>query len=311
MEQVCAAVMEHCLEEDQRDFNQLVFYGLQSKVQDIIASAKRYPVFCDRQLVVVKEAQNLDNLDSLGDYVANPLESTVLVICVMGKNADKRRALYKNAVKSGAVIVESPLVKDYELPQWIIDWFSARGIRISSDAAQLFAYSTGSDLRKIVSNAEKIMKSLPEGCTVVGPGDVEANVGVSREFSVFELNSALSVRDASKALKIAAYLGDTAKFAMPMATSLIFMQFSRILKFRLFCDSNPGAAPAAKAAAAGVPPFAIREYEAAARKWSTASLRRVISLLVEYDYKGKGGDVSQETGDSSLLSELTAKILSL
>ncbi|MCQ2183952.1 MAG: DNA polymerase III subunit delta [Bacteroidales bacterium] len=311
VEKVCAAIMDNALEEDQRDFNQMVFYGLQSKVEDIIASAKRYPVFCDRQLVVVKEAQNLDRLDDLGEYVANPLDSTVLVICVMGKSADKRRALYKNAVKCGAVVLESPLLKDYQLPQWIMEHFSGLGLKITPDAAQLFAYSTGADLRKIASHAEKIAKGLPEGRKVVETSDVEANVGVSREFSVFELNSALSYRDRAKALDIAAHLGGAAKFALPAVTSMLFMHFNRILKLSALMKARPSASASEKASVAGVPPFALREYDAAAGNYSFDSLKRIISVLVEYDYKSKGGDVSSDLEDSELLKELVVKILSV
>ena len=241
-ELVAGAIIDNCLQDWEKDFNETICYGADVDADTVITAARRFPMMADRQLVVVKEAQQMKGLEELSLYCQNPLESTVLVILMHGASADKRKALYKSVLKTG-VIVESLPLRDYELPQWIQAYYEGRGLRIHPEAALLLAESAGTDLGKIAVETEKLLKNLPEGVQEISVADVEKNVGVSRQYSVFELTKCLSFRDGAKALKIAAHMGEAPKFALPMAVAPLYNHFYRILKYHALLEKaarSPG-----------------------------------------------------------------------
>ena len=305
---VCQAIVDNCLDESERDFNQTICYGADVSADDVISAARRYPMMADRQLVVVKEAQMMKDLEQFALYCANPLDSTVFVVLMHGASADKRKAFYKNAQKVG-VVVDSPLVRDYEIANWIISYYQGRGLRIDPAAAQLLGEYAGVNLGTIAVETDKLVKALPEGTVDITSEHIEKNVGISRQYSIFELTKELSMRNAPKAVKIATRLGEASKFAMPMAVSALFTHFYRILKYEalLMQDRNP--APDAKARVLGVNPYFFREYDTAVRNYPIQKCTAIISLLEEFDFKGKGGDVSSDTDPGTLLVELVTKIL--
>ena len=307
VDMVCDAILEHCLDESERDFNQTVCYGADVTADAVISAARRYPMFAERQLVVVKEAQMMKSLEELAIYCQKPLESTVLVIAMHGASADKRKSLYKTVSKMG-VIVESPVLRDYEMARWISMFYQTKGLNIAPDAAALLGEHAGTDLNKIAIETEKMLKNLPEGTTQVTAVDIEKNVGISRQFSIFELTKELSMKNAEKALRIAAYLGSSAKFAMPAAVSALYTHFYRILKYGALLMRNPRPANDQKAKVLGVNPYFFAEYDTAVRNYPVKKCMAVIALLKEYDYQGKGGDVGEAT-PSELMVELTARIL--
>ena len=309
VDMVCDAVLEHCLDESERDFNQTVCYGADVDADAVITTARRYPMFADRQLVVVKEAQMMKNLEDLAIYCQKPLESTVLVIAMHSASADKRKSLYKTVSKTG-VVVESQALRDYEVPRWIPMYYRSKGLEITPDAAALLAEHAGTDLNKIAIETVKMMKNLPEGSTKVTVADIEKNVGISRQFSIFELTKELSMKNSAKALRIAAYIGSSAKFAMPMAVSALYTHFYRILKYSALLMQNPHPGNDQKAKVLGVNPYFFSEYDTAVRNYPVKKCMAVISLLKEYDYKGKGGDVGEAT-PAELMVEMTAKILNI
>lgn len=309
VDMVCDEILEHCLDESERDFNQTVCYGADVNADAVITAARRYPMFSERQLVVVKEAQMMKTLEDLAIYCQKPLESTVLVIAMHGASADKRKSLYKTVSKMG-VVVDSPLLRDYEMPKWITMFYQTRGLRIAPDAAALLAEHAGTDLNKIAVETDKMLKNLPEGTTEVSAVDIERNVGISRQFSIFELTRELSMKNAAKALRIASYIGSAAKFAMPMAVSALYTHFSRILKYGALLMSDPRPANDRKAKVLGVSPYFFSEYDTAVRNYPVKKCMAVIALLKEYDYKGKGGDVG-DVSPAQLMVELTAKILNI
>lgn len=309
VDMVCDAVLEHCLDESEKDFNQTVCYGADVDADAVVTAARRYPMFAERQLVVVKEAQMMKSLEELAVYCQNPLESTVLVISMHGASADKRKSLYKTVSKMG-VVVESQALRDYEMPKWISMFYRTKGLNISPDAAALLAEHAGTDLNKIAIETEKMLKNLPEGVAEVSAADIEKNVGISRQFSIFELTKELSYRNSAKALRIAAYLGSSAKFAMPMAVSALFTHFNRILKYSALLMKTSRPMNDQKAKVLGVNPYFFAEYDVAVRNYPLNKCMAVISLLKEYDYKGKGGDVGEAT-PAELMVELTAKILNI
>lgn len=306
-DRACEAILAHALEDSERDFNQTVFYGLDTDAATVASEARSYPMMADRRLVVVKEAQSMKSLEDLATYCGEPMDSTVLVLLLHGARADKRKALYKNVMKNG-VVMDSTALRDYEIDRWIAMYYREKGLSIAPDAAQLLGESAGTDLGKIAIETEKMLKNLPEGTTSVTAEDIEKNVGVSRQFSIFELTRELSLHNAPKALKIAAWLGATPRFALPMATAALFNHFYRILKYAAVLRQNPRVGNDVKAKVLGVNPFFFREYDTAVQFYPLQKCMQVLALIEEYDYLGKGGGAGEATQEQ-LLMELVSKIL--
>lgn len=306
VDMACDAIVANALTEDERDFNQMVYYGADASVDDVVTNARRYPMFAERQLVVVREAQAMKGIEGLAVYTEDPSDTTVFVLVYRG-SLDKRKALYKSISKHGKVLESTP-VRDYEMARWITGYYASRGLRIDPDAAALLAESAGTDLGKIAVETDKMLKNLPVGTERVSVRDVEANVGISREFSIFELTKQLSYRDAASALRTAAYISGTAKFAMPMATAALFTHFNRILKYEALLLKNPRPAPDEVSRLLGVNSFFLKEYDAAVRNYPLKRCMSVIGLLRDYDFKGKGGDNGEATAPQ-LMMELVTKIL--
>ena len=310
-ELVCNAILAGCIPEEEKDFNETVCYGSEVTAAQIVTAARRFPMMAERQLVVVKEAQQMKGIEDLAHYCNDPLDSTVLVILMHKASADKRKAFYKAAQKVGT-IVDSPALRDYQIPEWIASYYTSRGLQIEPQAAALLGESVGTDLSTIVVETDKLVKNLPEGARQVTVADIERNVGISRQFSVFELTKELSYRHADKALKIAAHLGNGARFAMPMAVSALFTHYSRILKYGALLARGGYPSPEDKARAlAGVNPYFYKEYDTAVHNYPVRKAMAAVSLLCEYDYLGKGGDGATLVSDGDLLVELTAKLLNL
>ena len=307
---VCQAIIDNCLEEWEQDFNQTICYGSDVDAESVITAARRFPMMAERQLVVVKEAQLMKDIEQLSLYCANPLDSTVLVVLLHRGTVDKRKAFYKAAQKVG-VVVDSPAVRDYEIVNWISRYYEGRGLQIEPPAAQLLAESAGTDLGTLVVETDKLLKNLPEGTTRIRVEDIEKNVGVSRQFSIFELTKALSSRNARQAVRVASYIGQSARFALPAAVSALFTHFYRILKYEALLAKGGRPSQEEKAQVLGVSPYFFREYDEAVRNYPLPRCMAVISLLKEFDFKGKGGDVSQETEAGALLLELTTAILNV
>lgn len=305
---VCDEIMKFALTDSERDFNQTVFYGLDTDAGTVASECRSYPMMAERRLVVVKEAQSMKTLEDLATYASDPMESTVLVILMHGASADKRRALYKNVQKKGVVLVSDAL-RDYEMPQWITSFYKSRGLDIEPAAAALLAEYAGTDMSRIMLETEKMQKNLPEGTVRVNAADIEKNVGISRQFSIFELTKALSYMKAEKALKIAAYIGNGPKFMLLLATAPLYTHFYRILKYEAALLKNLAMSKSDRAKLLGVNPYFMEEYDVAARNYPIRRCMKVISLLEEYDFKGKGGG-SGEASQGDLLMELVSKILS-
>lgn len=304
---VCDEIIKYALTDSERDFNQTVFYGLDTDAGTVASECRSYPMMAERRLVVLKEAQSMKALEDLATYASDPMESTVLVILMHGASADKRRALYKNVQKKGVVLVSDAL-RDYEMPQWITSFYKSRGLDIEPAAAALLAEYAGTDMSRIMLETEKMQKNLPEGTVRVNAADIEKNVGISRQFSIFELTKALSYMKAEKALKIAAYIGNGPKFMLLLATAPLYTHFYRILKYEAALLKNPAMSKSDRAKLLGVNPYFMEEYDVAARNYPIRRCMKVISLLEEYDFKGKGGG-SGEASQGDLLMELVSKIL--
>jgi DNA polymerase-3 subunit delta len=288
--------------EDFRDFNLSILYGGDSSGDQVVVAAKRYPMMSDIQLVIVKEAQMMRDFSLVEEYLKKPLSSTILVIIFKHKAPDKRKA-WLNRVKEHGVIFESKRIKDEEVAGWVTNYLRSSGYTIDPHAAALVSESVGNDIEKIVNELGKLMLNFKPGYTIA-TADVEKFVGVSREYSVFELQKALSTKNLVKTNKIVFHMADNPKnFAMPMVIASLFTYFSKILHLH-----GLGAKPRSeKASIAGVPVFFMQEYEMAMNHYSPAKLIHIMHHLRAYDMKSKGFD-NGIAADGELLKELIYKI---
>lgn len=302
---VSDCVETQVLDEAQRGFDQTVLYGKDTDFTTIVSAARRYPMMSDYQVIIVKEAQNLkwkeDEL--LVSYLENPMKTTVLVLAYKHGKFDKRRKVYKVAQKAG-IVLESPKLYDDKVAPWITTFVKDRGWNIHPQAAAMMAEYLGADLSKVVNELEKLMLNVPKE-QEISAQDIERNIGISKDFNVFELTTALAKRDAAKAFRIVDYFAANPRSnPMPVVLGAMGGYFTKVLKYHYLTDKSPQSL----SRELGVHPFFTREYDIAARTFNRRKTFDIIAHLREFDLKSKGlNAVNLEQGD--LLKELIYKIL--
>lgn len=291
------------LTEDEKGFNQMVIYGRDTTIDDVISNAKRYPMMADRQVVVVREAQELSKtIDKLESYIENPQTTTVLVFAYKYKTLDKRKKLPKLIEKSG-VLFESKKMYENQVGTWITRVLQGRGLTIEPKANAMLVEFLGNDLSRISNELDKLQIILPKGSTITAK-DIEVNIGFSKDFNVFELQNALGSKNQVKAYQIAQYFADNPKDnPMVVTTSLIFSFFIKLLKYHGLKDKNPKNV----ASVLGVSPFFLKDYDVALRNYPMKKVSSIVATLRDVDNKSKGiGANSLSTHD--LLKEMLVKI---
>ncbi len=297
-------IEDNILSEEEKGFNQMVLYGRDVSVEDIIGNAKRFPMMAEHQVVIVKEAQDLSRtIDKLEAYVANPQPTTILVINYKYKKIDKRKSLYK-AIKKNGVVFESKKLYDNQVPDWIRRVLSGQSYSITPKAALMLAEFLGTDLSKINNELEKLKIVLPEG-TEITPEHIEQNIGISKDYNNFELHKAIGDRDTKKAFKIIKYFGENPKDnPMVVTVSLLHSYFSKLLQLHGLNDkSSRNVASALK-----INPYFANEYIVAARNYPMKKVSAVIASLREFDVKSKGVGANS-IPQSDLLKELMVRIM--
>ncbi|WOD43005.1 DNA polymerase III subunit delta [Hwangdonia lutea] len=298
-------IEENVLLEEEKGFNQMVLYGRDVSIDDIVGNAKRYPMMAERQVLIIKEAQDLSRtIEKLADYVNNPQQTTVLVVNYKYKKIDKRKALYK-AVKKNGVVYESKKLYENQVADWIRRVLAPKKYTIAPKAAQMLVEFLGTDLSKINNELEKLQIILPKG-TQISPEHIEENIGISKDFNNFELRKAIGDRNAVKAYQIINYFADNPKDnPMVVTVSLLFNFFSQLLHFHGLKDRSPRNV----ASALKVNPYFVNEYITAAKNYPMRKVSAVVATLREFDVKSKGvGSNAVPQGD--LLKELLVRILS-
>jgi DNA polymerase-3 subunit delta len=290
------------LSETEKAFNQLVVYGRDTDMVNIVGSARKYPMMAARQLIVIKEAQLLRNLEGLESYLSAPLLSTVLVFAYKYKKIDKRTKLAKLLTEK-AVLLESDKIREDKMPAWISSYLTNLGYQVEPKAAALLVDFLGNDLNKIVNEIEKLILVMPQGSRQVNAALIEKNIGISKDFNNFELNRALVSRDIVKANRIARYFSSNQKnYPFVLTISSLFYYFTKILLYHGLPDKSRENI----ARELGINPYFVAEYQQAARAFPLSKTRQIISFLRLYDLKAKGASAASE-GD--LLRELIYKIL--
>lgn len=301
------------LSESEKAFNLTVLYGKDTKVDAAITACRRFPMMSDYQVIVLREAQDLANINQLELYFKSPLKSTILVICMKGKTMDKRSVAYKEAAKN-AEVFETNTFYDNEIPEWINLEAKSKGFAINEKAALLLTEFLGNDLSKISHEIEKLKTVLPADRKQVTVDDIEKNVGISKDFNVFELCNAIGKRDFSKSYKIAEYFAKSPKdHPFVVTIGQLYNYFAKILKLQMviFNSKRQGksATEADKLSATGInSAYILRDYEDAAKRYTPGQSVKAIEYLREFDLKSKGiGNVT--LGDDDLLKELIFKIM--
>lgn len=296
-------IESNVLAEDEKGFNQMTLYGRDITIDDIVSNAKRYPMMAERQVVIIKEAQDLSrNIEKLVSYANNPQPTTVLVVNYKYKKLDKRKALYK-AINKVGVIYESKKLYENQVADWIRRVLAPKNYTISPKASQMLVEFLGTDLSKISNEIEKLQIILPKGSQIT-PELIEENIGISKEYNNFELRKAIGERNVIKAHKIVNYFAENPKdHPMVVTVTLLFSYFSQLLHFHGLSDKSPRHV----ASALRVNPYFVNDYVVAARNFPMRKVSAVIALLREFDVKSKGvGANAVPQGD--LLKELLFRI---
>jgi len=300
-------IEKNVLSEAEKSFNQTIVYGKDTDFMTIVNNAKRYPMMSDVQVVMVKEAQHLEwnkaGVDLLSTYLENPLPSTLLVFCYKYGKFDKRKKIYKLFEKNG-VCLESAKMYDNKVAPWITDFARDAGHKIHPAAASLMAEYLGTDLSKVVNELEKIFLNVPSNREITTE-DVQNNIGISKDYNVFELNKALAYKDVLKANQIVDYfIANPKSNPAPVVLGALGTYFTKVLKFHYAEDKSKPAL----SKLIGVHSFFVDEYLVAGRNYSKWKTFQVLSLLREYDLKSKGVDTaSNDFGP--ILKELVFRIM--
>ena len=299
-------IADHVLTEMEKEFNLTVVYGADTDISAIINAAKRYPMMSAYQVVIVKEAQAVRNMEELTYYLQKPLPSTILVLCHKHGVLDRRKKLAAEIDKVG-ILFESPKVKEAQLPLFINSYMKQKGVDCDPKAAAMLTEYVGADLNRLTGELEKLIITLPKNLTRITPEQVEQNIGISKDYNNFELKSALIEKDVLKANKIVKYFADNPKTnPIQMTLSILFGFFSNLM----LAYYAPEKTEQGVAAFLGLKsPWQAREYLLAMRRYNGTKTMRIIGEIRYADARSKGVGATSNTTDSDLLRELIFFIL--
>lgn len=297
-------IENNILSEEEKGFNQMVLYGRDVTIDDIVGMAKRFPMMAEKQVIIIKEAQDLSRtIENLVSYAENPQPSTVLVICYKYKTLDKRKKLSKVVANTGCLF-ESKKLYDNQVHEWVISSLRDKGYQIEPKAAHMLVEYLGTNLSKINNELEKLMVVLDKGLTITAT-HVEHNIGISKDFNNFELRKAIGEKEFVKANQIANYFSQNPKSnPLVMTISLLNSFFTQLLLYHGLRDK--GKINVSKALK--ISPYFVNEYQSAARNYPMRKVAEVIARLRDADLKSKGvGAYNLAHGD--ILKELLFKIM--
>jgi DNA polymerase-3 subunit delta len=307
-------IEENVLDESEKAFDQMIVYGRDVNKETVVGLAKGFPMIAKKRVIIVKEAQSINNLtgskskssktqeDLLEKYLENPTPSTILVFCYKYKTLDKRTTLYKSFEKAG-VIFESKKLQDYKVAAWIGDYVKSYDYQINQASATLLSEYLGNDLSKINNEVQKLFIGLPKG-SVITNDIIEQNIGISKDYNVFELQNAIGKRDWLKINKIINYYEANPKDnPIQMVIPTLFKYFTKILIYHRLKDKSQAAS------ALGINPYFLNDYVGAARNYSQSKLIENIHVLRDYDMRSKGYGATGNLSNGDLYKELIFKLV--
>lgn len=304
VDEITQAIENDILDEGERSFNLDIFYGMESDPSNIVSIAKEYPMMADRRLVLIKEAHKIKDLSLLEEYISNPVETTTLLIAMKGKNFDARKKAYNPKKNPNVVLFNGKKIPDYKLSPWIISYCKRAGYSIDPMRAQILTDHLGNDISKLVNELGKLFINKKKGDTITSE-DIENKIGISKDFTIFELQKAIGIKDFKKANQIVLYYANNLKsHPFPVLSVNLFYYFNRLMLYYYTKDKSD----ANLSKVLGVNPFFIGEYRAAAKNYSAMKVVNIIHLIREYDMKSKGLMVG-ENNHGEWMKELLFKIM--
>ncbi len=314
IDQITDLIEKEALPEEMKAFNQMVFYGKDSRLQTITETAMRHPMMSERQVVIVREAQELDEMSReearlpLEKYVENPNPATILLFAYKHKSFDKRTKLSKtlrSKENKQCVYLETKKISEYKIPDWITGYFSGKGLSIDMKASMMLSEYVGNSISNLINEMEKLIIAVPEGTKTITPAHIEKYIGYSKDYNIFELQKAISSGNVAKANQIAFHFCKNPKaHPMPVTMAVLYLFFVKVLLYQQLRQKPRKELMSALR----VSNYALRDYERAARKYSPAKLTGIIAALRKTDARSKGiGNRSADTCD--LLKEIIYYIL--
>lgn len=294
------------LSDEEKEFNQIIVYGRDVTANQIISLAREYPVFGNYRVVIVREAQNLKQIEKdelLAAYVSKPVATTLLVFDYKYKKVDGR-TIFAQQIKKTGVLFESKKLYDNVIPRWIEEMIKGMGFGISPQTCMVLAESMGNDLTRIENELKKLVINVEKNAQIT-PEIVERNIGISKDFNIFELQKALGERDVMKANRIINYFASNPKENPAVfVISMLYVNFRKLFLYHSLKDKSEKNV----AAQLAINPFFVKEIKSAAANYDMRKLRSIIAILREYDQKAKGVD-STDVEDGELMKEMIYKIL--
>ena len=305
IDQISNYLIDHVLTPEEKEFNLTVAYGADIDIAHIINAAKRYPMMAEHQVVVIKEAQDVKNIDELSFYLKRPMPSTILVLCHKHGTLDRRKKLAGEIEKVG-LLFESKKIKEGQLPAFITNYLKQKGVDIEPKAVAMMTECVGTDLGRMTGELEKLIITLPKNQTRITAEQVEKNIGISKDYNNFELRAALVEKQVFKANQIIKYFEDNPKAnPIQMTLPVLFSFFSNLMLAYYAPEKNEQGI----AAFLGLKsPWQAREYLTAMRKYSGVKTMHIISAIREADAKSKGVGNSS-LNNAEILKELVFMIL--
>lgn len=302
IDKITEAISKYALTEEERDFNQTVIYGKDAEIGSLIAEAKGFPMWGERKLVILKEAQSFKDVDKLESYFENPTSSTIFVVNYKYKTFNARSKAIKAAASNG-LVYKSEKVRDYQIVDWITKYVRTMGYGITSKAAMLLGEFLGTDLSKICNELDKLAILIEEG-TTINDVHIEENIGISKDYNVFELNKAIGVRDIPKAFKIVHYFEQNPKSVnINQLIPTLFSYFANIMRVHFLQNKSREAI----AQACRINPFVANELLAASKVYNPKKLAANIAILHEFDLRAKG--VNNTASEGELMREMIYRLL--
>ena len=305
IDRISEYILNHILTDTEKEFNQTVVYGADTDIASVINTARRYPMMSKYQIVVVKEAQNLKNLDELVYYLQKPMPSTILVFCYKHGSLDRRKKITIELDKAG-VLFESKKLKDTQLPGFITSYLKRRQVEIEPKASEMMAEFVGTDLNRMASELEKLIITLSKGQRRITPEQIERNIGISKDFNNFELRNALIAKDILKANQIVKYFEENPKSNPLQVTLAVLFNFFSNLMLAYYAPEKNEQGIAAQLDLRSA--WQARDYQTAMRRYTGVKVMKIIEAIRRCDVRSKGIS-NASVSDGDLLRELVYVIL--
>ena len=316
IDKVADYIEQNVLDEMAREFDQTIIYGKDlpgGDVSPVVGAARGFAMMGGYKVIIVKEAQNIKKWEALAMYIENPQPSTILVFCYKYGSPDKRLNLFKNWEKKGGVLMESDQLKDYQVEKWIRDYVVQRNaelkangdeVQIDEKVTKILADSIGTDLTQVVGALQKLIDGRPEGVKLIDAALVERNIGISKDFNVFELQDALVKGDVLKANRITQYFASSKDHPMVKELGILYGFFANLMIYHYLPDKSDRAV----ASALGINPYFVKDYANAAKRYSAGKTFAIIGYFRDTDARLKGIN-NPSAKDADLWKELIYKIM--